>query len=185
MRAVIYTNPHDGGVHVIHPASGMTVEAIMAGLGSEAYRPRIVQVSELPDDRADRALWRDTGTQVVIDEYREKYKPVPQRLSRSSMIAGAAEFGWISEDEADAWSATGDLPAKVLDAISQLPIAKRLRARVMARADQEIYRSSYLLAAVAAIALEARNGEAPDQATLDLELDAFFRAAHNAEGLDP
>lgn len=67
MKRIIYKNT-EGGVSVIIPAltSGLTVEEIAAKDVPTGVPYKIVDVSEIPTDRSERALW-DVDPAILTD----------------------------------------------------------------------------------------------------------------------
>lgn len=103
--------------------------------------------------------------------------PLPEVITPMQLRVQAAAAGWISESEAEAWQDGGTLPSVVSAVIGALPEGERFAARMRVKGMTTVERQNPLLAAVAAAAIEAREGTAPSAAEVQAELDAFFRAA--------
>lgn len=104
---IIYKNP-DGSVAVLVPASdsGLTLEQIAAKDVPAGKPYKIVDVSELPQDRSDRDAWTvddevltdgvgadyGAGSDFEVVAWREDGQPVVDQV-RASEIAEAAPVG--------------------------------------------------------------------------------------------
>jgi len=51
-------------------------------------------------------------------------------MSRADFAVIAAQQGWITEQEAEAWVASASIPSAVADVIGSMPEAMRFRARI-------------------------------------------------------
>lgn len=69
---LIYTRP-DGGLSVVHPAPGVTVEELMArSVPSDATNVQVVDDAEIPTDRTFRNAWKQSGAKVEHDMAKAK-----------------------------------------------------------------------------------------------------------------
>jgi hypothetical protein len=57
MKRIIFSRP-DGGVSVVSPAPGVTIEQAMLGLPVNADKVHVVDASAIPQDRYFRDAWR-------------------------------------------------------------------------------------------------------------------------------
>jgi hypothetical protein len=75
MKRIVFTRP-DGGLSIVTPVintrgdEGMTEDQALLraveSLPADAIRPRVIEASELPQDRSTRDRWTDTGTAIVV-----------------------------------------------------------------------------------------------------------------------
>ena len=84
-------------------------------------------------------------------------------ISRTDLLVGLMDVGWITAAEAEAWSESNTLPAAVLAAVDGLPEADRPAARIRLRGFTTCARTDPLVAALAA-----------SEGRTDAEIDAFF-----------
>lgn len=70
--------------------------------------------------------------------------PTPEVISKRQFAQGLARKGFISEAEAIAWAARGDLPSAIVSLIASLPAADRFDAEIILKGAQEFRRSHSL-----------------------------------------
>lgn len=88
---IVYTRPEDGGVTVVIPAPGMTVEQVL-GAVPEGVPYKVVDVSEVPSSRTYRDAW-EYSTDFGINL--EKAKEVQRKriIAVASSRVPCDEFG--------------------------------------------------------------------------------------------
>lgn len=89
---------------------------------------------------------------------------VPPSLSRRQFIIGMLTEGFISPAEADALSATGEIPAPFAAVVAQLPTNQQVPARITIRTATEFYRNNPLMLAGLSVV-----------GATEAQLDDFFR----------
>lgn len=95
--------------------------------------------------------------------------PIPA-ISDRQFAQALGELGVVTEDEAEAWAASGTLPARLTAAIAQLPTEARFPARMLLRS-ATLYKRDHPLAATLGALLPR-----PDGGTgwSDADLDALW-----------
>lgn len=86
MRQIIICKKPDGGVYMLSPAPGVTLEYVLANDVPPGYTDaRIVDESILPEDRQYRGAWKDNGASVGIDL--EKAKAVHKETLKREVLS--------------------------------------------------------------------------------------------------
>lgn len=98
--------------------------------------------------------------------------PPPDSVPAFAFIAGLAEFGFITDAEADAWVARNALPLVVETVLATRPSAERRAARMRALGMSQAERRSALLMA----ALDTVGADEADRDDLFRWADAVARA---------
>ena len=86
-------------------------------------------------------------------------------MSRAAFAIGAANAGWITENEAEDWAAGVSIPTIAANAISTLPEADRFVMRISVRTRQKIWRTDTLVLILMA---------AQDPQVTAEQMDTFF-----------
>lgn len=101
------------------------------------------------------------ASEIAIEAYVEPAAPVPAAISDRQFAQQLAVLGTITEAEAVAWAARGDLPAAVETAIAALPEGNRFGARMLL-SSATTYERQHPLASVL-VALLGYDAEAIDE----------------------
>ena len=70
-KRIIFTRP-DGGVSIIIPAPGITIERAMQDVPADASYTEVVDVESIPTDRTFRDAWKQEGKRCVEDVTKAK-----------------------------------------------------------------------------------------------------------------
>lgn len=98
MKKIIYTRP-DGGVSVVHPMGGYSIEEVLAkDVPPDAINPQIVDESDIPSDKENRDCWKVGIGNIEIDalKLQEKNDKKSQHESKKSSLTSKLKIS--SED---------------------------------------------------------------------------------------
>lgn len=110
--------------------------------------------------------WSGAAELLTLDGPEPEPVPVPASISDRQFAQQLAVLGTITEDEALAWAARGELPAAMETAVAALPEADRFAARMLLSAATSYERAHPLVPAVGGLL-----GYSP------AEIDDIWRAA--------
>jgi hypothetical protein len=81
MKKIVFTNP-DGSVGVIIPTGELPVEACMKDVPANAINARIIEDTDLPQDRLFRSAWTDSNPESFVGVDLVKAKDVSHVVRR-------------------------------------------------------------------------------------------------------
>lgn len=120
---------------------GSAIVAVTVEVGAVA-----LSLADTPD--AWEAL---LDSEVAIAAYAEPEAPVPAAISDRQFAQQLAVLTKISEAEAEAWAARGELPATMLAAVAALPEGDRFAARMLLSSATTYERGHPLVSSLGAI----------------------------------
>ena len=94
MEKILFTRP-DGGVTVVTPAQGVSIETVLArSIPPDATDVTVVDSAVLPSDRTYRSAWRQSGATVNVD------MPLARDIHAERIaVAQAAEIAHLKVEE--------------------------------------------------------------------------------------
>lgn len=88
---------------------------------------------EYGDGELSGDVWFIPAVDMSPEDAAEKASSlVPKEISKHQLIIQSAKDGWITENQAIAWSTSNTLPQLLEDAINSLPTEQRFSARIKA-----------------------------------------------------